>query len=124
MSTNQSTTSVFTVSPEQSNFISNYGNEIPQLDGKIDFNSPVSTTSLEIKFENCGKIFETEKRLKDHTDKHEWGCDDCLLCFTTKYSADLHELEYHGHDPDSLVYIRDHIPDTTKRLFAAGHRQR
>ena len=56
--------------------------------------------------------------------RDEWGCEDCLLCFTTKYSADLHELEHHADAPDSIAYIRDYIPETTKKMFAAGHRQR
>ena len=62
--------------------------------------------------------------LKRHVDEHELGCDDCQLCFRNKKSADLHELEHHGDSPDSINYINRYIPEETKRLFAAGHRQR
>ena len=88
---------------------------IPQLDGHI---------FSKFECENCGKNYESEEELKTHTDQHEWGCEDCLLCFTTKYSADLHELEHHADTPDSIAYIRDYIPETTKKMFAAGHRHR
>ena len=88
---------------------------IPQLDGPIH---------SKFECENCGKNFENEEELKTHTDQHEWGCEDCNVCFTTKYSADLHELEHHADSPDSISYIRDYIPESTKRMFAAGHRQR
>ena len=47
--------------------------------------------------------------------------NEAMLCLTSKYLADLHELENH---PDSIAYIRDHIPDSTKKLYKAGHRQR
>ena len=101
--------------------------DIPQLDGQIDQSHDVSvsipsiTRQSQNRCENCEKNFETEKDLKIHMDKHEWGCDDCFLCFTTKVSADLHELQHHGDSPDSIAYIRDHIPESTKRLFAIGH---
>ena len=107
---------------------------IPQLDGQIIDTSSISyptrspcaigKTTSQFACENCEENFESEKLLKEHTDKHEWGCDECFLCFTTKYSVDLHELEHHGHEPDSIAYIRDHIPQSTKDLFQAGHRQR
>ena len=89
--------------------------DIPQLDGQI---------LSQFECENCGKSFESEEMLQTHGDEHGWGCDDCLLCFTSKYLADLHELEHHAESPDSIGYIRDYIPETTKRLFALGHRQR
>ena len=81
-------------------------------------------TTSQVKCENCDTNFVSEELLKIHTDQHEWGCDECFLCFTTKYSADLHALEYHANTPDGIVYIRDYIPETTKKLFVAGHRQR
>ena len=90
------------------------GNNIPQLDGG-------HIGQMEI-CENCEKTFETDEQLKKHTQEHEWGCDDCKLCCTSKYHVDLHELEHHGDTPDSIRYIRDDIPESTKRLFAAGHR--
>ena len=65
---------------------------------------------------------ETDEQLQNHVQEHEWGCDDCKLCCTSKYFADLHELEHHGDTLDSIRYIRDDIPESTKRLFAAGHR--
>ena len=55
---------------------------------------------------------------------HERGCDEYLLCFTTKYSVDRYKLEYHGHEPDRIEYFRDHIPQITKDLFQAAPRQR
>ena len=47
-------------------------------------------------------VRKTLKVKKIHADEHEWGCDQCLLCFKTKYSANLHELEHHGDTPDSI----------------------
>ena len=68
--------------------------------------------------ENCGKIFNNETELKEHLDKHEYGCDECFICYRTKFHVDLHELEKH---PES-DYARDHIPYTTKLQFSAGCR--
>ena len=109
---NRPSDSIPTVKSNESN--------IPQLDGQIISPSIIH----QVNCENCGKTFESEEILKTHTDEHEWGCDDCQLCFRNKQSADLHELEYHGDSPDSLAYIHNHIPEETKRLYAAGHRQR
>ena len=91
---------------------------IPQLDGECH---DLSAT-LQNKCENCGKNFRSKEELENHDDEHRCGCDDCHLCLTSKQSYDLHVLEHHS-DPDSTNYIRDHIPDTTKKLFAAGQRQ-
>ena len=114
MLTTQSTQSTLIMDSRSTiKFCSN--SDIPQLDGAPNYES---------KCENCGKTFLTEDMLKNHMDEHGWGCDDCYLCFTSKYCADLHELEYHHDTPDGIRYIQDHIPDTTKRLFEAGHRQR
>ena len=113
--------------PNNSNDQVNSSETIPQLDGDaLPSSSDVEysdsfTTDSEYKCENCGKNYDTEKGLQDHRDNHEWGCDDCYLCLSSKYLADLHELEYH---PDSIDFIHNHIPDTTKKLFADGHRQR
>ena len=107
----------------------NSESDIPQLDGHIpQFHDesdsvPPLTNLTQNECENCKKSFEIKEDLKIHTDENEWGCDDCLLCFKTKYSEDLHELEHHGDTPDSISYINNHIPETTKRLFAAGHRE-
>ena len=114
-----------TVNPSNtiSGLSSSSRDEIPQLDGQLGASRSPAFSS-QIRCENCGKTFETVATLQNHTDQHDWGCDECQLCFTTKYLVDLHELEHHGHHPDSIAYIRDHIPETTKRLFEAGHRQR
>ena len=68
--------------------------------------------------ENCHAIFENERKLKEHQDKHEFGCDECYICYETKFHVDLHELEKHANS----TYARDHIPYTTKLLFSAGCR--
>ena len=119
--TSQSTIAIVT-SNLANNLTSSHSTEIsiPQLDCSIQSSFSLS----EIKCENCGKNFESEKMLTVHTDKHRWGCDDYFLCFTTKCAADLHELEYHGDSPESLGYIRDHVSESAKQMFAAGHRQR
>ena len=97
------------------------GNRIPQLDGHILDVSTVYPNPLPSnKCDNCGKNCESIVELENHNEEHQYGCDDCYLCFTSKYIADLHELEMHP----GTTYARDHIPDTTKIQFAAGHRQR
>ena len=112
----QSTLTMVTINPSSLATTSQSSeSDIPQLDGHAQILS-------QFECENCGKSFKSEESLRTHTDEHKWGCDDCLLCFTSKYSADLHKLEHHGDSPDSISYIRDYIPETTKRLFAAGHR--
>ena len=119
VSTSHSTVTVLTSDMSKAKASSNITSgkaNIPQIDGQVDDD--------ECKCENCNKIFENEKQLQTHLDQHGWGCDECFVCFTTKLSADLHEMEYHGHDPDSISYIRNHIPESTKQMFAAGHRQR
>ena len=119
LSTTLSTHTLVTTDTPSSIICSLDESDIPQLDGQFG-----AAPTYEIKCENCGKNFETENMLKNHIDTHEWGCDDCTLCFTSKYFADMHELEKHNDTPDSINYIRDHIPETTKRLFAARHHQR
>ena len=97
--------------------IYNFELQIPQVDGAMDTSISLLDEQLEAtkyKCENCGKTFLTEQTLQIHSDEYEWGCDECSLCLTSKYLADLHELEFH---PDSTAYIRDHIPDCTKKLF-------
>ena len=97
-----------------SNNTMNEENIIPQLDG--------CHSEQVLNCENCETTFETDDQLQKHMQEHEWGCDDCKLCCTSKYFVDLHELEHHGDTPDSIRYIRDDIPESTKKLFAAGHR--
>ena len=62
--------------------------------------------------------------LKASADEHESGCDDCLLCSTSKCAVDFHKMKHHGDTPDSIGYLRDHIPESAKQLFAANHRQK
>ena len=64
--------------------------------------------------ENCRQSFEIEENLQ----KYEFGCDECYICYKSKFHVDLHELEKH---PDT-TYARDHIPYPTKLQFAAGCR--
>ena len=54
-------------------------------------------------------------QLEDLNNENQWGCDECFICYTSKFYADLHELEEH---PDTS-YVRDHIPTSTKLQFAA-----
>ena len=84
---------------------------IPQLDG-------VSNNSF--KCDNCGVELESEKELENHDQTHQFGCDDCFLCFTSKFLADLHQLEKHP----GTSYARDHIPSTTKMHFATRFNSR
>ena len=100
---------------------SSFEQNIPQLDGAVE---TLPQPAPNHQCENCGVIFEAENALKEHIDDHEWGCDDCSLCLTSKYLADLHEIEYHGFEPDSILYIQNHVPESTKKQYEAGHRQR
>ena len=106
--------SVSVISTNNSLNTMNEENFIPQLDGCQSMQMHIC--------ENCETTFETDEQLEKHMQEHEWGCDDCKLCCTSKYFVDLHELEHHGDTPDSIRYIRDDIPESTKKLFAAGHR--
>ena len=107
--------------------LSNLG-VIPQLDGSTNLstNHPPNQHQDQLKptkeneCDNCQKVFENKEELKDHNEIYQFGCEDCYLCFTSKYYADLHELELHNH-PDNC-YVRDHIPNSTKLEFAAGAR--
>ena len=122
VSATQSTLAIVTSNPSNTTTSDlSSENYIPQLDGHVEDHSSSSQYS-ENTCENCNKNFESKAVLKKHTDEHEWGCEDCFLCFTSKCDVDLHEMEVHGDTPDSIGYIRDHIPESTKRLFAAGHR--
>ena len=67
---------------------------------------------------SLGSGFENEEKLQEHQDNYEFGCDECYICYKSKFHVDLHELEKH---PDS-TYARDHIPYPTKLQFAAGCR--
>ena len=128
VSTSQSTLTIVTSNPTTTP-ANNHPSEddIPQIDGLTDDHSnplPCSLNLLVNRCENCNKNFESEEMLNNHIDKHGWGCDDCHICFTSKLAADLHEMEHHGDTPDSIGYIRDHVPESTKQLYTAGHRQR
>ena len=101
ISTNNSLNTICEGSMNEENFI-------PQLDGCQSMQMHIC--------KNCETTFETDEQLKKHMQEHEWGCDDCKLCCTSKYFVDLHELEHHGDTPDSMRYIRDDIPELTKKL--------
>ena len=90
---------------------------IPQMDGS-QFLNQVDHALVSNECENCGKTFESEGKLQEHIERYEFGCDECQICYTTKFHVDLHELEKHA---DS-TYARDHVPYTTKLQFAAGCR--
>ena len=66
-------------------------NGIPQVDGFAEISS--------IKCEHCSKAFETLEQLQDHEEMNQFGCDECFHCYTSKFYADLHELEQH---PDTF----------------------
>ena len=84
---------------------------IPQLDG-VSHNS--------FKCDNCGVELESEKELENHDQTHQFGCDDCFLCFTSKFLADIHQLEKHH----GTSYARINIPSTTKMHFASKSNSR
>ena len=69
---------------------------------------------------NCHRVFENKAELEKHNETYQFGCEDCFICFTSKFYADLHELELHD-DPENC-YVRDHIPNSTKLQFAVGVR--
>ena len=62
---------------------------------------------------NCHKVFETGEELVQHDESHQFGCEDCHLCFTTQFLADLHELANHP----GTVYAVNYIPHSTKVYF-------
>ena len=85
---------------------------IAQLDGAAEAPS--------LQCDNCSKPFTTRSQLQLHDEMHQFGCDECFLCFTSKIYADLHQLEAH---PETS-YVRDHIPYSTKQHFARLQHQR
>ena len=99
-------------SPCKSNYLSpSSSTTIPQLDGCApDIPSPVQCA-------DCHKVFETNEELNNHDETHEFGCEDCNLCFTTKQLCDLHELAKH---PGS-TYALNYIPYLTKLQFARNY---
>ena len=98
---------------------------IPQIDGFAE-ESPIHTSNYQpqlsptadqgSKCDNCFTVFETRSQLELHDKMNQFGCEECYICFTSKFCADLHELEKH---PDTS-YVVNHIPYTTKLQFAAG----
>ena len=96
---------------------------IPQLDGLSNVSAiylqqqqekaPVPIDDKEC--DNWHKVFETKQKLEHHNDEYQFGCEDCFICFTSTFHADLHELDKH---PDTC-YASDHIPPFTKLQFAA-----
>ena len=99
-------------SPCKSNYLSpSSSTTIPQLDGCApDIPSPVQCA-------DCHKVFETNEELNNHDETHEFGCEDCNLCFTTKQLCDLHELAKHPGSTYALL----HIPYLTKLQFARNY---
>ena len=83
------------------------GQRIPQLDGSKDAISSIQC-------DNCHKCFETRDQLTDHDELHQFGCDDCGICYTSQYFADLHELAEHP----GTYYALNIIPHSTKLQFA------
>ena len=73
--------------------------KIPQLDGHRDLDGsqhqqlPVNQAQHdEYACENCHKAFESEHQLNQHSEIHGYGCEECFICYTSKYLVDLHEL--------------------------------
>ena len=83
---------------------------IPQLDGSSTDAIAIST----IQCDNCRKPFQTRDQLTEHDEIHQFGCDDCGICYTSQYFADLHELAVHP----GTYYALHIIPDSTKLQFA------
>ena len=104
-----------------------HATSIPQMDGLAE-ESPIHTSNYQpqhsqnadqgSKCDNCLTVFETKRQLEHHDETNQFGCEECYICFTSKFRADLHELEKH---PDTS-YVVNHIPYTTKLQFAAGFR--
>ena len=98
--------------------------QISQLDGAqsqaehVQDSHQQNLTMPPFKCDNCEKTFCTIEELKHHTDSHGWGCDECFICYTSKYLADLHELEHHP----GTSYAHNHIPESTKMDFRARKR--
>ena len=90
---------------------------VPQLDGQDDVEEgPHSKHQCD----TCQAAFESEQQLHQHSESHGYGCDECFICYTSKYLVDLHELQEH---PETS-YARDHIPESTKIEFEARNRTR
>ena len=73
--------------------------------------------TTEVKCETCSETFQKDELLTKHTEENQFVCDDCFICFTTQFHADLHKLDKH---PDS-VYAANYIPNSTKQLFLETH---
>ena len=102
--------------------ISNFKNipVITQIDGcsldvsttKLPQNSDLDV-SMSKQCDNCLTVFETEEQREQHDETHQFGCEDCGICFTSKYYADLHELAKHP----GTFYALNYIPHSTKLQF-------
>ena len=53
----------------------------------------VSEEISNVKCDHCSKPFETTKQLQHHEEMNQFGWDECFHCYTSKFYADLHELE-------------------------------
>ena len=83
--------------------------------GSVDGESLIIRGYPEITLFN---LSQSHPQIKSTPD--QFGCDECFHCYTSKFYADLHELEQH---PDTF-YVRDHIPSSTKEHFARLQHQR
>ena len=125
-SINSNCSSITMVKSYHSNPQAKLGPVIPQLDGTMNSFPPSNNTipfetqnqpaDVALKCETCHKTFETEEQFHEHDAAHQFCCDECFICFTTKVMADLHELEEHPN----THYADTYIPQSTKLLFACG----
>ena len=90
---------------------SQHQDQIPQLDGCL----PDTFSPPHHQCENCHQIFGTKEQLCMHQEAHEYGCDDCRICHTSKHLTDMLELECHP----GTYYALHHIRPATLREFAS-----
>ena len=76
-------------------------------------NLPEDTISSK-QWDTCQTLFETIEHLKLHNETHQFGCDECNICFETLCFSDLHELEKHPGN----FYALNSIPQSTNIQFA------
>ena len=101
---------------------------IPQLDGFTDGSKYLQNvryypnldqeTATIRKCDNCHKVFETEHQLELHDARNQFGCEDCSICFTSTFYADLQKLHKH---PRSSYACDQILPSySLPRDFNAG----
>ena len=69
------------------------------LSKHVDTKHETLLTTTKVKCENCSETFQTDELLTKHNEENQFVCDDCFMCLTTQFHADLHELDKH---PDSV----------------------